>query len=78
MHKSIRVKEQLKHLEKIKASLSHPDSKLRWVSSGKEVAFQTLGKFGVANGYKLTKRLKQHLDPSNVFFSPYYDLDFDL
>ena len=78
MHKSTQVKEQLKHLEKIKTSLSHPDSKLSWVSSGKECSFQSLGEFGVANGYKLSKMLKQHLDPSNVFFSPYYDLDFDL
>lgn len=78
MHKSTQGKEQLKHLEKIKTFLSHPDSKLRWVSSGREGTFQALGKFGVANGYKLSKRLKQHLDPSNVFFSPYYDLDFDL
>ncbi len=78
MHKSTCGKEQLEHLEKIKKFLSHPDSKLRCVNSGKEVSFQSLGKFGVANGYKLTKRLKQHLDPSNVFFSPYYDLNFDL
>ena len=78
MHKSSQFKEQLKHLEKIKTSLTHPDSKLRWVSSGKEGSFQALGKFAVANGYKLSKMLKKHLDPSNVFFSPYYDLDFDL
>ena len=78
MHKSSQVKEQLKHLEKIKTSLTHPDSKLRWVSSGKDGSFKELGKFGVANGYKLSKMLKRHLDPSNVFFSPYYDLDFDL
>ena len=78
MHKSTKGKDQLKHLEKIKTSLSHKDSKLRWVSSGKEGTYQALDKFGVANGYKLSKRLKQHLDPSNVFFSPYYDLDFDL
>ena len=78
MHKSSQVKEQLKHLEKIKTSLTHPDSKLRWVSSGKEFTFKELGKFGVANGYKLSKMLKKHLDPSNIFFSPYYDLDFDL
>ena len=78
MHKSSQVKEQLKHLEKIKTSLTHPDSKLRWVSSGKEFTFKELGKFAVANGYKLSKMLKKHLDPSNVFFSPYYDLDFDL
>ena len=78
MHKSTSSKEQLEHLEKVKTSLSHPDSKLRWGSSGKEGTFQVLGEFGVANGYKLSKRLKQHLDPSNVFFSPYYDFDFDL
>ena len=78
MHKSTQFKEQLKHLEKIKTSLSHSDSKLRWVSSEKECSFQALGEFGVANGYKLSKMLKQHLDPSNVFFSPYYDLDFNL
>ena len=78
MIKNTQGKEQLKHLEKIKTFLPHPDSKLRWVSYGKEGTFQALGKFGVANGYKLSKRLKQHLDPSNVFFSPYYDLDFDL
>ncbi len=77
MHKSTSGKEQLEHLEKVKTCLSHPDSKLRWVSSGKEGTFQVLGEFGVANGYKLSKRLKQHLDPSNVFFSPYYNLDFD-
>ncbi len=78
MHKSSQDKKHLELLENIKISLSHPDSKLRWVSSGNEGTFQALGKFGVANGYKLSKRLKQHLDPSNVFFSPYYDLDFDL
>ena len=78
IHKSTQSKEQLKHLEKIKTFFSHPDTKLRWVSSGKEGSFKSLGEFGVANGYKLSKRLKQHLDPSNVFFSPYYDLDFDL
>jgi len=78
MHNSSLVKEHLKHLEKIKTSLSHPDSKLRWVSSGNEVSLKELGEFGMANGYKLSKMLKQHLDPSNVFFSPYYNLDFDL
>ncbi len=78
MHKSTQDKKQLEYLEIIKTSLSHPDSKLRWVSSGKEGTFQKLGKFGVANGYKLSQRLKQHLDPSNVFFSPYYDLEFEL
>ena len=77
MHKSISIKEQLQHLEKIKSVLVHVDSKLRWMNSTAECSLSDLGKFGVANGYSLVKRLKKHLDPTGVFFAPYYDLEFD-
>jgi len=77
MHKSFGMKEQLQHLEKIKSALVHPDIKLRWVRAAPEASFQELGKFGVANGYSLAQRLKRHLDPSGVFFAPYYDLEFN-
>ena len=77
MHKSFGMKEQLQHLEKIKSALVHPDSKIRWVRTVPEASFQELGKFGVANGYSLAQRLKRHLDPSGVFFAPYYDLEFN-
>ena len=77
MHKSFGMKEQLQHLEKIKSALVHPDSKLRWVRAAPEASFQELGKFGVANGDSLAQRLKRHLDPSGVFFAPYYDLEFN-
>ena len=77
MHKSFGMKEQLQHLEKIKSALVHSESKLRWVRAATEASFQELGRFGVANGYFLTQRLKRHLDPSGVFFAPYYDLEFD-
>jgi len=77
MHKSFDIKEQLRHLEKIKSALVHPDSKIRWVKAIPEASYQDLGKFGVANGYSLAQRLKRHLDPSGVFFATYYDLEFD-
>ena len=77
MHKSFGMKEQLQHLEKIKSALVHPDSKIRWVRAVPEASFQELGKFGVANGYSLAQRLKRHLDPSGVFFAPYYGLEVD-
>ena len=77
MHKSTERKEQLQHLEKIKSDLIHADSKLQWVSSTPKCSFMDLGKFGVASGYSLVKRLKKHLDPAGVFFAPYYDLEFD-
>ena len=77
MLKSIGMKKQLQYLEKIKSALVHSESKLRWVSAANEGSFQELGRFGVANGYFLTQRLKRHLDPSGVFFAPYYDLEFD-
>jgi len=77
MHKSFGMKEQIQHLEKIKSAVVHSDSKISWVRSVPEVSFQELGKFGVANGYSLAQRLKSHLDPSGVFFAPYYDLEFN-
>ena len=77
MLKSINMKKQLQYLEKIKSALVHSESKLRWVSAANEGSFQELGRFGVANGYFSTQRLKRHLDPSGVFFAPYYDLEFD-
>ena len=77
MHNSTGGKEQLELLEKIKSCLTHSDSKLRWVSSAEEGTYQALGSFGVANGYSLSQRLKHHLDPSGVFFSTYYNLQFD-
>ena len=78
MLKSIGMKKQLQYLEKIKSALVHSESKLRWVSAANEGSFQELGRFGVANGYSLAQRLKRHLDPSGVFFAPYYDLEFDV
>ncbi|GIT72317.1 MAG: hypothetical protein Ct9H300mP28_21310 [Pseudomonadota bacterium] len=77
MHKSTSGKEQLEHLEKVKTCISHPEANFAGSVLGKKAHFRCR-EIGVANGYKLSKRLKQHLDPSNVFFSPYYDLDFDL
>ena len=77
MHKSTERKEHLQRLEKIKSALIHADSRLRWVSSTPKCSFMDLGKFGVASGYSLVKRLKKHLDPAGVFFAPYYDLEFD-
>jgi len=77
MHKSTNRKEQLQHLEKIKSVMVHVDCKLRWVNSTPECSLSDLGEYGVANGYSLVKRLKKHLDPTGVFFAPYYDLEFD-
>ena len=78
MHKSSHKIEQYKLLEKIKSTLVHPYSKLRWVSGASNCDLKDLDKFGVANGYSLTRRLKNHLDPSGVFLAPYYDLELDL
>ena len=77
MHESSNRNEQLQHIGKIKSALVHPDSKLRWVSSNSGCSLQDLGKFGVANGYSLTQRLKRHLDPSGVFSSSYYNLELE-
>ena len=77
LHKTTDRKEQLQHLEKIKSVMVHDDSKLRWVNSTLECSLNDLGKYGVASGYSLVKRLKKHLDPGGVFFAPYYDLEFD-
>tara|TARA_B100000700_G_scaffold273069_1_gene317134 strand:- start:617 stop:1822 length:1206 start_codon:yes stop_codon:yes gene_type:complete len=63
--------EQLELLEKIKSFLVH-EGKLRWVSGSSESSLYDLGILGVANGYSLTKKLKLHLDPAEVFSSAYY------
>ena len=77
MHKSTDRKEQLHYLEKIKSAIIHCDGKLQWVNSSPECSLSDLGKYGVSSAYSLIKRLKKHLDPACVFFSPYYDLKFD-
>ena len=66
---------QLNHLAEIKSAFVNSDSKLRLVWANEEISIHDLGKYGVSSSYSLIQRLKNHLDPSGVFFCIYYDLE---
>ena len=73
-------KKSKKESDKLKFYISqknNKDIKLRLVWANEEISIHDLGKYGVSNSYSLIQRLKNHLDPSGLFFCSYYDLDME-
>ncbi|MCP4295152.1 MAG: hypothetical protein GY786_06060 [Proteobacteria bacterium] len=61
-------------IERLKALLSTLSVNMALVRSHEDLSTVDLGQFAVPNGYTLMKRLKEQLDPSDLFISPFYNL----
>ena len=63
---------QKKFIQTFLKCLPRQSSNIRMLRSSKQVGVEQLGHFAKPPGYSLSCRLKQHLDPEELFDAPYY------